>query len=88
MVKHVKNLENLLQEMCTKIEVTMLCGEEKLKKELKIIELRFMKETDRNNLLFDPVECDADREKCNDLVKKLKYINVVKREFNVTEKKH
>ena len=43
-----------------------------------MIELRFMEETDG-----DPVTCDADREKYNDLVKKLKYIKLVKKKFKV-----
>ena len=46
-----------------------------------------MEKTDRCSLLVDPVTCDADREKCNYLEKKLMYIKVVKREFNVMGKK-
>ena len=64
-------------------EVKVLCEVERLKKELKMLERRFIEETDRDNLLPDPVTCDADREKYNDLVKKLKYIKVAKRDFNV-----
>ena len=41
----------------------MLCEEERLKKELKTLKLRFMEETDGDILLPDPVACDADREK-------------------------
>ena len=62
----------------------MLCEEERLKKELKTLKLRFMEETDGDSLLPDPVTCDADREKYNNLVKKLNYIEVVKKELNVT----
>ena len=43
-----------------------------------------MEETDGDSLLPDPVTCDADREKYNNLVKKLNYIEVVKKELNVT----
>ena len=81
----VQNLENLsnYKDCVATIEVKVLCEEERLKKELKMLELRFMQETDGDSLLPDPVTCDADREKYNDLVKKLKYIKVVKKEFNV-----
>ena len=60
----------------------MLCEEERLKKELRL-ELRFMEETDGDSLLPGPITCDVDREKYNDLVKKLKYIKFVKKECNV-----
>ena len=62
----------------------MLCEEERLKKELKTLKLRFMEEADGDSLLPDSVTCDADREKYNNLVKKLNYIEVVKKELNVT----
>ena len=42
-----------------------------------------MEETDGDSLLPGPITCDVDREKYNDLVKKLKYIKFVKKEFNV-----
>ena len=85
LLKQVQNLENLsnYKDCVATIEVKVLCEEERLKKELKMLELRFMEETDGDSLLPDPVTCDADREKYNDLVKKLKYIKVVKKEFNV-----
>ena len=86
LLKQVQNLENLsnYKDCVATIEVKVLCEEERLKKELKMLELRFMEETDGDSLLPDPVTCDADREKYNNLVKKLNYIEVVKKELNVT----
>ena len=46
-----------------------------------------MEKTDGYSLLLDPVTCDADREKYNYLEKKLMYIKVDKREFNIMGKK-
>ena len=85
LLTQAQNLENLsnYKDCVAIIEVKVLCEEERLKKELKMLELRFMEETDGDSLLPDPVTCDADREKYNDLVKKLKYIKVAKRDFNV-----
>ena len=76
LLKQFQNLENLsnYKDCVAIIEVKVLCE----------VELRFMEETDGDSLLPDPVICDADREKYNDLVKKIKYIKVVKKEFNVT----
>ena len=71
LLKQVQNFENLsnYKGCVATIEVKVLCEEERLKKELKIFEPTFVEETDGDSLLPDPVKCDADREKYNDLVK-------------------
>ena len=71
LLKQVQNFENLsnYKDCVATIEVKVLCEEERLKKELKIFEPTFVEETDGDSLLPDPVKCDADREKYNDLVK-------------------
>ena len=65
LLKQIQTLENLsnYKDCVAIIEFKVLCEEERLKKELKMLELRFMKETDGDSLLPDPVSCDADREK-------------------------
>ena len=71
---------SIYRDCLANTEIKVVCEEEKLKKNLKEKEMEFLAKTD-NSLRPSSTTSDTAREEYNILIKKLKYIKAIKREF-------
>ena len=81
MLKSNKNNENLARykDIIAQIEVKIVCEEDHLKKELKNLELIFLKDSNNTTIQPNYSSSNGDKTLYDSIIQKLKHIKVIKK---------